>query len=276
MLKKPSWIKVKLPSGEKATQVEYLLKKYSLNTVCKSALCPNIGHCFSKGTATFLILGKNCTRNCKFCNIEKGIPQTIDKNEPQNILQIVKILNLKKIVITSVTRDDLKDKGAKQFVEVIKLLKENTITKVEVLVPDFSAKKNLIKKVIEANPDIFSHNIETAHSLYKTVRPKSNFKKSLKVLAFAKKINPRIITKSVILLGLNETMEEIIQTLKMLKKTNCDIVVIGQYLQPSKNHFPVNKYYSPAEFKIIKNIALSLGFNKVNSFPLARSSYYLD
>jgi len=243
-----------------------------LNTVCESAKCPNIGECFKKKTATFLILGKNCTRACKFCAVEKHKPEQPDPNEPAKIADAIKKLGISYAVITSVTRDDLQDHGAKHFADTIYEIKKILPNaKVEVLTPDFSGKKELIDIVLNAKPDVFSHNIETVSSLYEKIRTGANYKRSLEVLAYAK--NKGFKVKTGIMLGLGETEKEIIEVIEDVKKTNTDILTIGQYLSPSKEHYPIVKEYSEEEFTKIRDIALSCGIKNVVCGRYVRSSY---
>ncbi len=256
------------------TKLKRIFRKYGVRTVCEESRCPNQSECFSKGTATFLILGDNCTRNCAFCNIERKKPLPLDPLEPFRILKVVKSLNLKYVVITSVTRDDLPDGGAQQFARCIRLLRENIPSvKVEVLIPDFRGNEKSLKMVLEENPYVLNHNIETVHRLYPKVRKGADYIRSLGILKKSKELAPNILTKSALILGLGEKKEEIVQVLEDLREVNCDFLVIGQYYQPSLKHYPVVKYYSEEEFKDIEKIALSMGFKFVISKPTARSSY---
>ncbi len=271
----PYWLKNKsvfLPSSHK---VKTILRKYNLHSVCEEAKCPNRGECFSKGTATFLIMGDVCTRNCTFCAVKKGLPKPIDKNEPEKLKNAVSELNLKYVVLTSVTRDDLEDGGGSHFEKCVKAIKSlNRKILVEVLVPDFSGKISSIRKVIKSGVDVFNHNIETVPSLYKKVRPLANYETSLKVLESAKEINPDIPVKSGIMVGLGETMDEIMSTLRDIKTTGCDLLTVGQYLQPRYSNLVVDRYVTLEEFDEIKKYALSIGFKDVFSGPLVRSSYF--
>lgn len=246
-----------------------------LNTVCESAKCPNIGECYRRRTATFLILGKNCTRACTFCGIEKKKPETLDPNEPLRIAKAVKELGLSYSVITSVTRDDLPDEGAQHFANTIReIRKENTNIKIEVLVPDFSGKEYLIDIVLNANPDVFSHNIETVERFYGKIRKGADYHRSLDILKYAKSKSFKV--KTGIMLGLGETKEEIIQTIKDIKETNTDIITIGQYLAPTIKHHPVIKEYSPSEFIEIEKIAKDIGIKQVICGRYIRSSYLAE
>jgi len=274
---KPEWLKVKYRKNENTGDVEEYLRKLSLHTVCQEANCPNIGECFNKKTATFMILGKYCTRNCTFCNVKKNIPQPVDSKEPLHIAEAVKKWQLKYIVITSVTRDDLPDGGAGHFADVIKTIREvNTGVSVEVLIPDFQGNLNALRKVVEAGPDVLNHNVETVPRLYSEVRPMAIYNRSLELIANVKILNDRLLTKSGIMLGLGETHEEIIDVFKDLRRADCDFITIGQYLAPSKLHHPVIKYCPPDIFENYKKLALEAGFKGAASAPLVRSSYNAD
>jgi len=269
------WLKIKYRCNDNYLEVESLLKELCINTVCEEALCPNKFECFSNKTATFMILGRICSRNCGFCNIEKGIPEKVDINEPHNIALGVKELGLKHVVITSVTRDDLEDGGARQFAEVIRKIKElNDNVLIEVLIPDLKGSFKNLKIIIDEGPNILNHNLETVPELYKRVRPKANYERSLNILKKAKKINPNIITKSGIMVGLGEKKEEVIKLFKDLRRVNCDFITIGQYLSPSKHHLKVVEYVRPEIFKEYEKICTELGFHYVFSGPLVRSSYH--
>lgn len=269
------WLRRKLPDQKVLERMDSLIKKLNLHTVCDSALCPNRGECFKKGTATFMILGSICTRNCKFCAVEKGKPLPLDPEEPLHIAQAAKHLNLKHIVVTSVTRDDLPDGGAEYFtrtiVEIKKLLPKSTI---EVLIPDFVGSREALQKVIDAQPEVINHNIETVVRLYKLVRPKAVYKRSLELLRQVKIRGKNIISKSGIMVGLGEEKEEVIEAMKDLREVDCDILTIGQYLKPSPHHLKVNEYIHPDKFEEYQNIGMSLGFKYVTSNPLVRSSYH--
>lgn len=275
--RKPDWLKVKIRGGEFSGEVKDILKKYSLNTVCREANCPNRMECFNKRTATFMILGKHCTRNCTFCNVTKAKPEEVDEKEPFNVAQAVDKLELKHAVITSVTRDDLEDGGASHFARVIQEIKKlrKNVT-IEVLIPDFKGNKMSLKKVVDAKPDVINHNVETAPGLYKEVRPMAVYQRSLELLNRAKAMDSSILTKSGFMLGLGEKKEDIIQILKDLRKVNCDIVTIGQYLAPSLKHHPVVEYVHPSIFEEYRKIGLKLGFKFVSSSPLVRSSYHAE
>ncbi|GAB6073263.1 lipoyl synthase [Venenivibrio stagnispumantis] len=267
--------KVLSPLMPEVFKIKKLLRHLNLNTVCEEASCPNIGECFSKKTATFMIMGDICTRNCPYCNVSHGKPMPLDEKEPENIAKAVNILGLKYVVITSVDRDDLKDGGASHFAKVIQKTKEyNQDVKIEVLIPDFKGSIEALKIVIDAKPDVINHNIETVLSLYKKVRPQGNYQRSLELLKNIKDINDTIITKSGLMVGLGEEKEEIIQVMQDLRNVNCDILTIGQYLQPSKNHLPVSRYLSDEEFEEFRYIGEKLGFKEIYSGKLVRSSYH--
>jgi len=272
-LRLPYWLKKKFPHSSKFNKTYNLIKNNRLNTVCESSKCPNRVECFSQGNATFLILGDICTRNCKFCNISYGVPLEVDEDEPRRILDAVLRLKLSYVVITSVTRDDLEDYGALEFVRVIRELRKILGLKIEVLTPDFEGDIDLIKEVINESPDVFGHNIETVSRLYELVRPHSNYTTSLEVLRIVKEIKPTLLTKSGFMLGLGETKEEVEELLFHLRRVKCDIVTIGQYLRPSKNNIEVKKFVSPEEFKEIESDAKKMGFKFVLSGPFVRSSF---
>ncbi len=275
--KKPNWIKSKLINSQEFFLTKSIVNQHKLKTVCQEANCPNITECWSKRHATFLIMGEICTRACAFCDVATGKPKPLNSLEPYKIASAVKKLNLKHAVITSVDRDDLIDGGAKHFYEVItETRKQNPKTTIEVLTPDFLRKGDSYKKVIEAKPDVFNHNIETVPSLYRRVRPGSRYFASLELLKNAKKIDKNIFTKSGLMVGLGEDKDSIIQVMDDLISANVDFLTIGQYLQPSPKHYPLDKYYSLEEFDELKNIAISKGFLLVSSTPLTRSSYHAD
>lgn len=277
MKRKPEWIRAKLYSANRGMEVEKLLKKLNLNTVCTEAKCPNIGECYNRKTATFMILGQVCTRNCKFCNVTKGQTQPIDLSEPENIAKAVQELGLRHVVITSVTRDDLADNGASHFANVITQIKQlNKNTIVEVLIPDFNGNVDDLKTVIYAKPDIINHNIETVSRLYSTIRPMAEYERSLQLLRNVKKYSEGILSKSGIMVGLSEKEDEVIQVMQDLRLVDCDIMTIGQYLAPSLNHYPVYEYIEPKIFDKYKDIGLEKGFKYVASGPLVRSSYFAD
>ena len=275
--KKPEWIRSKLSNSKEFFLTKTIVNKNNLVTVCQEANCPNITECWSKRHATFMIMGDTCTRACAFCDVKTGKPGKLDELEPIKISQAVKKLNLKHVVITSVDRDDLSDGGSNHFFQVInQTRKTNPNTTIEVLTPDFLRKGNAYKKVLEANPDVFNHNIETVPSLYLKVRPGSRYFASLELLKNAKKINKNVFTKSGIMVGLGENKEEIIQVMDDLRSAEVDFITIGQYLQPSPKHHPLARYYHPEEFKELEIIAKTKGFLLVSSSPLTRSSYHAD
>ncbi len=275
--KKPNWIKSKLLNSQEFFLTKSIVNQHKLKTVCQEANCPNIIECWSKRHATFLIMGETCTRACAFCDVITGKPKPLNPLEPLNIASAVKKLNLKHAVITSVDRDDLFDGGANHFSEVIiEIKKQNPETTIEVLTPDFLRKGESYKKVIEAKPDVFNHNIETVPALYRQVRPGSRYFASVELLKNVKKINKNIFTKSGLMVGLGENKDEIIQVLDDLRSAEVDFLTIGQYLQPSVKHHPLDRYYNPDEFEELKNIAELKGFLLVSSSPLTRSSYHAD
>ena len=275
--KKPDWIRSKIVDSQIFFRTKEVVNKNNLHTVCQEANCPNITECWSKKHATFMIMGDTCTRGCAFCDVKTGKPSLLDKLEPVKVSKAVKELELNHVVITSVDRDDLDDGGANHFKEVVlEVKKNNPNTTVEVLTPDFLKKGNAYEKVVEANPDVFNHNIETVPSLYLKVRPGSRYFTSLELLKMVKNKNPHLFTKSGIMLGLGEDKDEVIQVMDDLRMANVDFLTIGQYLQPSVKHFPLNRYVHPDEFNELKNIALSKGFLLVSSSPLTRSSYHAD
>ena len=275
--KKPSWIRSKITNSKEFFLTKTIVNQNNLVTVCQEANCPNITECWSKRHATFLIMGDTCTRACAFCDVITGKPKSLDPFEPYKIANAVNKLNLKHTVITSVDRDDLNDGGANHFYEVIiETKKLNPLTTIEVLTPDFLRKGDSYKKVVEAAPDVFNHNIETVPNLYRQVRPGSRYFASLELLKNVKIINKNIFTKSGIMVGLGENKDEILQVMDDLRSADVDFLTIGQYLQPSKKHHPLDRYYKPEEFDELKSIAESKGFLLVSSSPLTRSSYHAD
>ena len=275
--KKPNWIKSKLTNSKEFFFTKTIINQNKLVTVCEEANCPNIAECWSKKHATFMIMGDTCTRACAFCDVKTGKPERLDPFEPFKISKAVKKLNLKHVVITSVDRDDLKDGGSNHFHDVIvSIRKNNPNTSIEVLTPDFLRKGDAYKKVLEAEPDVFNHNIETVPSLYRKVRPGAKYFESLALLKNAKKINKNVFAKSGIMVGLGENKDEIIQVMDDLRTAEVDFLTIGQYLQPSAKHHPLDRYYSPDEFYDLKRIAKSKGFLLISSSPLTRSSYHAD
>ncbi|NLY90708.1 MAG: lipoyl synthase [Firmicutes bacterium] len=272
--RKPAWLKVTVQSNQGKLKVERLLADLALTTVCKEAGCPNLMECYSRKTATFLILGPLCTRHCTFCNIQKGQPEPPAPDEPDRVAQAVAALALKHAVVTSVTRDDLPDGGAGQFAKVITAIKDlNPETTVEVLVPDFQGDNRALATVVAAGPTVLNHNVETVPRLYPTVRPGADYRRSLALLTQAKKINPRLPTKSGVMVGLGEKEDELIQVFKDLRAAGCEALTIGQYLAPSRHHHPVVEYVPPARFARYKALGLELGFRHVAAGPFVRSSY---
>jgi lipoic acid synthetase len=271
-MRKPIWLDKKINLSY-SRELKSLLRRLGIHTVCEEASCPNLSECFSRGVATFMILGVSCTRNCRFCGVKKGNPKELDFDEPTKIREAVKKLNLEYVVITSPTRDDLDDGGASLFFLTVKELRAlECVKKVEVLIPDFWARPELIEKVLGAGPNVVSHNLETVPSIYPKVRDKADYNRSLEVLKLVKKINPNIFTKSGIMLGLGEEEGEVQRVLEDLVGAGCDFLSIGQYLAPSRHHWPT-KFLPPDKFKEWENFALRLGFKSVKSFPYARSSY---
>ena len=275
--KKPNWIRSRILDSQNYFETKGIINKKRLHTVCQEASCPNISECWSKRHATFMIMGDTCTRACAFCNVKTGKPTHLDPLEPTKIAQATKELKLKHVVITSVDRDDLEDGGAEHFSKTIQeIRKKNNQTTIEVLTPDFLRKGDIYKKVVSAAPDVFNHNIETVPSLYLKVRPGSKYFTSVNLLRSVKEINKKIFTKSGVMLGLGETRDEVLQVMDDLLEANVDFLTIGQYLQPSVKHYPLDKYVHPEEFAELKSIALLKGFLIVASSPLTRSSYHAD
>ncbi|WP_262494625.1 lipoyl synthase [Blattabacterium punctulatus] len=275
--KKPNWIKVKFPIGKNYKNLQKLVSLHKLNTICQSGSCPNIGECWEQGVATFMILGNVCTRSCRFCGVKTGRPENIDWKEPEKVAKSIKILKIKHAVITSVNRDDLKDMGASIWIETIKLTRKfNPGITIETLIPDFKGEQKIIDQIIDLNPEVISHNVETISRLTKKIRIQAKYDRSLKVLQYIKEKNKNIRTKTGIMLGLGEKKEEILETMKDIKNSQVDILTIGQYLQPSLKHFPVHFFVLPEEFKEFKKIGLKIGFKYVESGPLVRSSYHAE
>ena len=275
--KKPSWIRSKILDTRTFFKTKEIVNRNNLNTVCQEANCPNITECWSKKHATFMIMGDTCTRGCAFCDVKTGKPNQLDSFEHLKVSKAVKELNLNHVVITSVDRDDLEDGGAEHFKKVVLEIKKNNLnTTIEVLTPDFLRKGNVFKKVLESEPDVFNHNIETVPSLYLNVRPGSRYYASIKLLESVKINKPKVFTKSGLMVGLGEKKEEVLQVMDDLRTANVDFLTIGQYLQPSSKHYPLQRYYHPNEFKELKDIALTKGFLLVASSPLTRSSYHAD
>lgn len=269
----PDYLKRPIIDTDKTRTVRKILKTKCLNTVCENARCPNKNECYTKNTATFLIMGNDCTRNCKYCNISCARPEPLDLEEPKHVAEAVQALGLKYAVITSVTRDDLPDGGAEHFANCIyEIRKLCPDTKIEILTPDFKGNKDCLETIIKAHPDVFNHNIEAVQDIFKSVRPQGDYECSLEVLKYVKD-NSDILTKSGLIIGLGETFEQIEQTLIDLKNVGCDIVTIGQYIQPSKHHLEVAKYYTPEEYDKLKELANKIGIKNHQIGPLVRSSY---
>jgi lipoic acid synthetase len=274
---RPSWLKVKLPSGENYFRLKALVREQHLNTVCEDARCPNIGECWGSGTATFMILGEICTRACKFCAVKTGLPPGYDLDEPRRIAEAIQSLGLRYAVITSVDRDDLDDGGAYIFAETIRRTREACPgIRLEVLIPDFRGNVDSLEAVVKAMPDVLGHNVETIPRLYSLARAGSNYRRSLDHLRHAKSFGVPVTTKSGIMLGLGEGKEEVFAVLEDLLEAGVDIVTLGQYLQPTREHLPVERFYTPQEFDEYRDYAYSLGFRRVASGPLVRSSYHAE
>ena len=273
--KRPDWLKVRLPIGKNYRDVLELMRKSKLNTVCEEAKCPNLGECWNNRTATFMILGDTCTRSCGFCNIKVGLPNELDLEEPKRVAESVEELNLRHVVITSVNRDELKDGGASIFSETVRLIRQKMPeTTIEILIPDFKGEESAFEIIMQNPPDILNHNLETVNRLYHAVRPQAKYDRSLELISWFKQKGLR--TKSGIMVGIGEKNEEVFELMKDLKNSGCDIMTIGQYLQPTKNHLPVDRYVTLDEFKLFKDFGLELGFLAVESAPLVRSSYHAD
>jgi lipoyl synthase len=275
ILRKPPWLKVRLPHAEGAMGVTRLVSSCRLHTVCQEARCPNLAECFQSGTATFLILGDCCTRNCHYCHVRSGIPQAVDEDEPERLVSAIGRLGLSYVVITSVTRDDLPDGGAGQFARTIKRISEVFPNcGIEVLIPDFNGSLRDLHTVIDAAPEVINHNLEVCKKLFPAVRPQGNYERSLALLRQVHEDVPAMATKSGFMIGLGEQKEDILVLLEDLKKTGCERLTIGQYLQPTRHHWPVHKYYHPEEFEEIGRVARDMGFSSVQAGPLVRSSYH--
>lgn len=272
---KPDWLKVRLPMSKEYGEVRKLITDSDLHTVCESAACPNRGECWSRSTATFMILGNICTRSCGFCNVITGKPTELDLDEPRRVAEAVEILKLKYAVITSVNRDELQDGGASVWAETIKCVREtNPSTKIEVLIPDFCGNWEALKVVTDAKPDVLNHNLETIPRLYLSVRPQGNYQRSLELLRIAKEAG--LVTKSGIMLGLGETREEVLALMRDWREVGVDLVTLGQYMQPTENHLPVDRWVHPDEFNQFREDGMNMGFTNVFSGPLVRSSYHAD
>ena len=275
--RRPPWIRVRAPAGENYERLQTLMRSKSLHTVCEEAMCPNIGDCWGRGTATFLMMGDVCTRTCGFCDIKHGTPANLDWLEPMRIAQAVKSMNLQHVVITSVNRDDRKDGGAPIFAMVINQIREIHLgCSIELLIPDFKGSLEALRMVMDARPEILNHNVETVPRLFKKVQPQDRYDWAETILINAKQMDPDVLTKSGIMLGLGETMEEVKTVMRDLRTWGVDILTIGQYLQPSQKHLPIEQYYSPEEFEALKEFGLRIGFKWVESGPLVRSSYHAE
>jgi lipoyl synthase len=273
--RKPDWLKVKLPTGKPYHALKEIIDNEKLHTVCESAACPNRGECWSRSTATFMILGNICTRSCGFCNVTTGRPTELDLDEPLRVAEAVKKLNLSYVVITSVNRDELPDGGAAIWAQTIAEVRaRNPKVKIEVLIPDFCGNWQALYTVLEANPDILNHNVETIPRLYLNVRPQGNFERSLKLLQLSKKAG--FTTKSGLMMGLGESDEEVKEVMRAWRTVDCDMVTLGQYMQPTPQHLPVARWVTPASFEQLKNEGISMGFRNVFSGPLVRSSYHAE
>jgi len=273
----PPWIKAKMPGGPKYMELKELMRKKNLHTVCEEAHCPNIGECWERGTATFMILGEICTRACRYCAVTTGKPNELDTFEPIRVAESVKSMNLSYCVITAVNRDDLSDGGAAIFADCIKRIRETSPhCKVEVLIPDLQGNWDALKLILDQKPDVLNHNIESTREIFPLVRAKGDYDLSLELLAKSKSIDPSIVTKSGIIVGMGENTKQLKSTMQDLREVDCDLLTIGQYLRPSQKHLKTVKYYKPDEFEDLKQVGLNLGFKHVASGPLVRSSYHAD
>jgi lipoic acid synthetase len=276
-LRRPEWIKVRAPSGESYERLRGLMRTKALHTVCEEAMCPNMGECWGAGTATFLMLGDTCTRACGFCDVKTGRPGPLDWLEPERVARAVRAMNLRHAVITSVNRDERKDGGAPVFAMVIRRIRElQPGCSIEVLIPDFKGSSDALKIVMDARPEILNHNVETVPRLFKKVQPQDRYEWARATLSTAKKLDPEVLTKSGIMLGLGETLDEVEAVMRDLRAWGVDILTIGQYLQPSKRHLPIERYYTPEEFAALQRYGLGIGFRWVESGPLVRSSYHAE
>ncbi|MFW2439397.1 MAG: lipoyl synthase [Arenicellales bacterium] len=277
-LRKPDWIRIKAPVTQEVIRLKKALRQQGLHTVCEEANCPNLGECFSKGTATFMILGNVCTRRCPFCDVAHGRPDPVDKNEPQSLARTIASMNLRYVVITSVDRDDLRDGGSGHYVDCIAAIREKSPeTRIEVLVPDFRGRMDIALEILSKSPpDVMNHNLETVPRLYRQVRPGADYAWSLKLLKEFRLAHPSIPTKSGLMLGVGETFDEVVEVMRDLREHGCDMLTVGQYLQPSRHHLPVSRYVDPAEFEQYRELGEEMGFTSVASGPLVRSSYHAD
>ena len=274
-LRKPEWLKVRFPGGANFTRIDNYHRQQGLHTVCRSAACPNQGECWGQGTATFMILGNLCSRNCQFCNVDAGALSPPDPQEPGKVARAIAELKLRHAVITSVTRDDLPDGGAEHFAQLVKEIRQQAPhCRVELLIPDLQGNWQALSTILSAGPDILGHNIETVPRLYSLVRPEANYQRSLRLLAESRNLKPSVLTKSGMMLGLGETREEILQVLRDLRQHGCQLLTLGQYLSPSSAHFPVQHYIPPEDFQSLAEQGRTLGFHHVEAGPLVRSSYH--
>ena len=275
--RKPEWIKVRLPAGPNYGRLKKLMREKGLHTVCEEAMCPNIGECWGRGTATFLLMGDTCTRSCGFCHIKTGRPPVLDEDEPRRVAESTLAMNLSHCVLTSVNRDELPNGGAHIFANTIREIRRRLPhCSIEVLIPDFKGNRAALKEVMDAHPDILNHNTETVPRLYRTVRPQANYQQSLNVLSNAKELDPTAVTKSGIMVGLGETKEEVLAVMGDLRAHQVDILTIGQYLRPSPLHLPIQRYVHPTEFEEFHQVGMEMGFRWVESGPLVRSSYHAE
>ena len=273
--RKPEWIRVKAPTGPGYTRTRDVVRQHGLHTVCEEAGCPNIGECWEKAHATFMIMGDTCTRACSFCNVKTGLPGHLDPHEPVHVAEAVEKLKLSHVVVTSVDRDDLEDGGAAHFAATIRAIRARSLgTTIEILTPDFLRKERAVERVMQSPPDVFNHNLETVPRLYLSVRPGARYYVSVRLLARVKEIDPSMFTKSGLMVGLGETREEIMQVMDDLRAADVDFLTIGQYLQPTRKHAPVERFWTPEEFKGLEAIARAKGFLMVSASPLTRSSYH--
>jgi len=276
-VQKPEWLRVKMPSGERYHHLKGLMRTKNLHTVCEEAMCPNLGDCWGRGTATFLLLGDICTRSCGFCHIKTGRPTWLDELEPERVAEAVATMRLRHAVLTSVNRDELPDGGAHIFARSIELIHQRVPgCTVEVLIPDFKGDRDALKMVMDARPEILNHNTETVPRLYRTVRPQAVYGRSLRLLQMAKELDPAAVTKSGIMVGLGETWDEVLHVMRDLRAHEVDILTIGQYLRPTRNHLPVLRYWHPDEFARLREEGMAMGFRWVESGPLVRSSFHAD
>lgn len=273
--RRPPWLRVRAPTSDNYLRLKTLMRGHRLHTVCEEAACPNIGECWGQGTATFLLLGETCTRHCGFCNVKTGQPLPLDEDEPRRVAETVALMGLRHAVLTSVTRDDLSDGGAAIFAHTVRQIRERLPDcTVEVLIPDFGGEREALQQVMDSGPDVLNHNLETVPRLYPTVRPQADYERSLRVLRRAREMNPQGLTKSGLMVGLGETWEELLAVMDDLRTVGCDILTLGQYLQPSRYHLPIARYYTPQEFEQLRAAGEVRGLAWVEAGPLVRSSYH--